>query len=101
MTEIEIKKRNPWLEIADKLDCLYSDTAEYVYSKDVDMNVVIDKKYCENIKEKENLLSFFNVFIPAIDVNESEKKNFSAGGRFLIATIAHILQHSTNQSINI
>lgn len=48
MTEIEIKKKNPWLEIADKLDCLYSDTAEYVYSKDVDMVRTFNKRVVKN-----------------------------------------------------
>lgn len=61
----------------------------------------IDKKYYENIQLKENLLSFIDIFIRAIDVNESEKKSFSAGGRFLITIISRILQCSLNKSIDI
>ena len=48
MTENELKKRNPWVEIADKLDCLCSDTTEFVYSKDVDMVRAFNKRVAKS-----------------------------------------------------
>ena len=48
MTETEIKKNNPWREIADRLDCLYSETEEYVYSKDIEMVRIFNKRVAKS-----------------------------------------------------